>query len=705
MDPPDSASVRLPPGPYPRIYQLQLGWRIFLWIMGIVLLLGGLGVAMLATLFDAGPYTAARIAVVIPGAGFGVFGSYCILCLLRSRLVLHADRIELRGVVLRKELRRDEIAARRVDRGGEGPATLVLIPKDSKKRNLRIGLMFHADQIFKNWIEPIRDLDAEEAAQAAGARQQSEAALLADPRLGATPQARAAKLARARTLAKVLTGATVIIAGWGLLDPRPYPLVIALLAAIPLIAIVLAATLPKLCRLFGSATDARPSLAVAATAPGVVLGVRAVFDISLLDWPLALAAAVAGVTVVALVLTMIDPWLRAHLRQVPLIAIVALPYTFGVIVLGNVLLDQEPAQMFQAPVLSKRVQTGRPTTWHLNLGPWGTRPAAEEVSVSKALYDEVEVGQSACVFTKSGPVGIPWFVTRHCPHVAAAPPMPSSAPTVADAALDALRRSAESGDARAEHDLAVAYESGRGVVRDDREAARWFRKSAEHGNAQGQYRLGTLYQAGRGVKQDYAQAAEWFQKSEGDVPRAAAALGYLYGLGLGVPQDHEQARQHYEFAARRGDVIGAVNLAVMYTNGRGVSKDFAEAFRWYMVAARQGQLEAMNGVGLSYLRGFGVEQSADKGIAWLTAAAEAGQPNAMHTLGMVYLNGQGRPADDSLAYRWLSLAVRNYTGQSDRADEARTARSRAAGKLTADQLSTIDGVVASWKASPPKVPN
>jgi TPR repeat protein len=65
--------------------------------------------------------------------------------------------------------------------------------------------------------------------------------------------------------------------------------------------------------------------------------------------------------------------------------------------------------------------------------------------------------------------------------------------------------------------LGVMYADGRGVVRDDYEAARWFRAAATQGHAVGQNRLGIFYAKGRGVARNDAEAVRWF--------RAAAAQG------------------------------------------------------------------------------------------------------------------------------------------------------------------------------------
>jgi uncharacterized protein len=77
-------------------------------------------------------------------------------------------------------------------------------------------------------------------------------------------------------------------------------------------------------------------------------------------------------------------------------------------------------------------------------------------------------------------------------------------------ALRLLSPLAESGNARAQYNLGVMYKDGRGVPRDDVEAATWLRKAADQGFSRAQFAMGVMYQNGRGVPQDDAEAVRWY---------------------------------------------------------------------------------------------------------------------------------------------------------------------------------------------------
>lgn len=114
-----------------------------------------------------------------------------------------------------------------------------------------------------------------------------------------------------------------------------------------------------------------------------------------------------------------------------------------------------------------------------------------------------------------------------------------------------LPERAEQGDAVAQNELGSRYYAGRGVERDDAEAARWIRLAAAQGYAPAQHNLGLLHFRNRGVTGSDAEAARWYRAAaaQGYAP-AQAGLGYLYIYGAGVGEDHVVAYMWLELARR-----------------------------------------------------------------------------------------------------------------------------------------------------------
>jgi len=69
---------------------------------------------------------------------------------------------------------------------------------------------------------------------------------------------------------------------------------------------------------------------------------------------------------------------------------------------------------------------------------------------------------------------------------------------------------AEQGDANAQYNLGAMHGNGDGVLKDDKEAVKWFRLAAEQGDVDAQSKLGFRYGTGQGVIQDNVYAHMWF---------------------------------------------------------------------------------------------------------------------------------------------------------------------------------------------------
>jgi TPR repeat protein len=94
------------------------------------------------------------------------------------------------------------------------------------------------------------------------------------------------------------------------------------------------------------------------------------------------------------------------------------------------------------------------------------------------------------------------------------------------------------GHADSQFNLALMYEQGIGVGKNEKEAVVWYGQSAAQGNAAAQYNLGVLYENGRGTKIDFAKANELYRQAsvQGDA-LAIGNLGMLYVRGDGVAEN------------------------------------------------------------------------------------------------------------------------------------------------------------------------
>ena len=108
---------------------------------------------------------------------------------------------------------------------------------------------------------------------------------------------------------------------------------------------------------------------------------------------------------------------------------------------------------------------------------------------------------------------------------------------------------AQAGDANAQYLLGLQLWRGRGVVRNDAEAARWFTSAAEQNHAEAMTDLAAMYRQGEGVEQDARRAFSLSTKAA-DMGNATAQydVGQAYQKGTGVTKDMIRARYWFERA-------------------------------------------------------------------------------------------------------------------------------------------------------------
>jgi TPR repeat protein/uncharacterized RDD family membrane protein YckC len=225
-----------------------------------------------------------------------------------------------------------------------------------------------------------------------------------------------------------------------------------------------------------------------------------------------------------------------------------------------------------------------------------------------------------------------------------------------------LQKAANQGNAAAQNQLGLRYETGQGVPKDFGKAADLYQKSADRGNASAKNNLGRLYENGEGVPKDLRRAANLYQKAA-DQGNAFAQnnLGWLYQTGQGVPKDLRKALSLYQKAADQGNAFAQSNLGSTYQNGEGVAKDLKKAAGLYQKAADQGNAFGQNSLGWLYENGRGVPKDLRKAAELFQRAADQGNASAQNNLGWLYEDGRGVAKD-------LGKAAELYQKAADQGD-------------------------------------
>jgi hypothetical protein len=401
-------------GIMPRVYRPSWGWRAFL--LAISLLLGG----------------SAAVGIWYFGTGHGVrgiLGTAILVCLCIAFLLLSAylaawtsvasvtvwpSRIESRDLFRTHMLSRQDILGRRILQQRNGPPYLVLVPRNSSLKQMRIAQLYDFDATFQDWKASLPDLDEEEV-------HAGEQEILNNEEIGATPDDRMEALSRGKRLCRFLNVATVAVGAWAAFYPRPYHLVVFLLVLLPWVALAITARSGGLFRIDSKKNDPHPNVALPFIMPGLLLMLRVTTDMKLLDWrgPLYLSVALACILGTAAVIA--DRSLGKRRSTAVLLFVLSISYGYGASMEANALLDHSVTSIYHARVTGKHISSGRHTSYNLYLAPWGPKQDRDVVSVSRLFYDSVRPGDDVCLALHDGFMHMPWSTVHPCAKAVQAP--------------------------------------------------------------------------------------------------------------------------------------------------------------------------------------------------------------------------------------------------------------------------------------------
>jgi hypothetical protein len=337
---------------------------------------------------------------------FVLLGIGTLAMILSYKVTLSFDDIRVRGIFGSRRMLRADIAGRHL-LPTQYVSTLVLVPHDDAQKRLKIPLLLRRDAVFNAWLADLPDLDAQEVAE-------SQNRLAIDPDLGFRSEDRLSQVDRAKRISKPLNVAAFLALLWAMFLPHPYKLLISVLAALPLLTLLLLIRSRGIYQIEERRNDARPSLALALIGPSLGLALRAILDFNLLEWkPILFITLLISVIMTAAIFGS-DPGIRRRVVGLVLLFCFCAVYGYGLSVQANSLLDRSPAQIFRTAVVDKHVTEGRSTTYYLHLQPWGPETDVTEVSVSSQLYNSSNRGDTVCIDLHPGALRVPWYLVHRC---------------------------------------------------------------------------------------------------------------------------------------------------------------------------------------------------------------------------------------------------------------------------------------------------
>jgi hypothetical protein len=126
-------------------------------------------------------------------------------------------------------------------------------------------------------------------------------------------------------------------------------------------------------------------------------------------------------------------------------------------------------------------------------------------------------------------------------------------------ALSFYTKSAEKGLSKAQHNLALMYENGKGVSIDQQKAIFWYTKAAQQGLSLSQFNLAQIYSSDS--VGNFKEAIKWYEECKETEFMGKFQLGLLIHMGIGIDKDEDRGLRLLREAAEVGDHTTKLKLA------------------------------------------------------------------------------------------------------------------------------------------------
>jgi len=219
---------------------------------------------------------------------------------------------------------------------------------------------------------------------------------------------------QAQRVATAFTIAATGLAAWSLFPGFPAGQLVAVLVAMPLLALILALRFPARFRIGLGVGYAAANLGTGCMVASGGLLARTLSDINLVSWLSLTAFAVAVAIIFLIVAARFEPQLRRRGWRLLLAAISVGAYAFGALGQFNSALDHSAPALLRGRVLAKHLGQSRIATHQITLQSWGPFATPNDAHVTQALYERLRAGDTVCLSLHDGAFRMAWFTVAAC---------------------------------------------------------------------------------------------------------------------------------------------------------------------------------------------------------------------------------------------------------------------------------------------------
>jgi len=212
---------------------------------------------------------------------------------------------------------------------------------------------------------------------------------------------------------------TIALAAWFLLFPEPYDILLAVLLAIPIIGLFLNGLhRPSMASLVEISVDEdgddKYDVADFIDVAAWVILLRVLLDYEFESFYSMIIPGTLACIIILIILFLTHKQISNTTRNkwwiyASLIFNVSL-YSYAGTYAANCTYDYSKPEVFETKVLGKSISRGkRHTTYYVKVAPWGHHFDKENISVPKAQYNELIIGDNINIDLKKGLFNIPWY--------------------------------------------------------------------------------------------------------------------------------------------------------------------------------------------------------------------------------------------------------------------------------------------------------
>jgi hypothetical protein len=386
-------------------YKISKGWAIIIYITAPLLI--GLFAWLLIMPWVTGSQQDMEALWILGPVSVGmiVFLLIALLDTIKGKFVIADDKIWIVSTLSKRELTIDEIKGYRI------ADKYIFIESNVKgKRKITLNTYYENSHEIIDWLsENYLDLDVIEAYD-------EEREILGNEALGWTLEQREAKLAKAHKMAKVLNWTGGLIGIWTFFWASPYEYAIIASIAFPILCLIVLKFSNGLIRINEKKENAYPVIFWGIFATSMGLCLRGLMDYNIFDYSNVWTPSISVTLAYTALLTIGSKEFKLDMAKgywmIIGYSILIFCYGYGAVITLNCMYDKSEPEIFHATILNKRIDSGKLTTYYLELTPWAQQSKSSEFTVSKELYNNLHIADTVNIVFKQGNFDIPWFEIR-----------------------------------------------------------------------------------------------------------------------------------------------------------------------------------------------------------------------------------------------------------------------------------------------------